>query len=283
VAGAAPPGARGTRVRKRLDAETAALQTQLTALLGGDTVARSGLRVEREGPVVTISLARPDKRNPQRPETWRTLAGVGELLPPEVRIVVVRGDGRSFSAGIDLSVLAEQAGGELPDEDRIAGFQAGFTWLSRPGLVSIAVVSGHAVGAGFQLALACDLRLLGDDAQFAMAETSIGLVPDLGGTQALVAAVGYARALEICLTGRRISATEAAALGLATAVVPVTELPGALDDLVAALLAPRQDAAVATKALLVRARDHPGDREGSLAAERAAQVRRFRALTGMVD
>src|SRR3954468_2353801 len=133
---------------------------------------RSGLRVERAGPVLTVSLARPEKRNAQRPETWLALAELGRNLPAEVRIVVVRGDGPSFSAGIDLSVLAEQAGGALPDEAEIAGYQDGFTWLARADLISVAVVSGHAVGAGFQLALACDLRLLGDDAQLAMAETS---------------------------------------------------------------------------------------------------------------
>src|SRR3954452_21871008 len=137
---------------------------------GDDVVDRAGLRVERAGARVTVSLAWPEKRNAQRPETWRTLAALGEIvddLPdPEVRVVVVRGDGPSFSAGIDLTVLAEQAGGGLPDEDTIAGYQAGFTWLSDPRITSIAVVTGHAVGAGFQLALACDLRLLGTDAQF---------------------------------------------------------------------------------------------------------------------
>jgi enoyl-CoA hydratase/carnithine racemase len=256
------------------------LTAELTRRLGAEGMTRAGLRVERAGPVVTVSLARPEKRNAQRPETWLALAGLGELLPEDVRVVVVRGDGPSFSAGIDLSVLAEQAGGDLPDEEQIAGYQAGFTWLARADLISVAVVSGHAVGAGFQLALACDLRLLGDDAQLAMAETSRGLVPDLGGTEALVHAVGYFRALEICLTGRRIGAAEAVALGLATAAVPVADLAAAQDDLVAALLAAPRDAAVETKALLLRAREQPGSRGGQLAAERAAQVRRIRSLAG---
>src|SRR3954469_25234015 len=217
------------------------LRDVLARQVGEDIVDRAGLRVERAGARVTVSLARPKKRNAQRPETWRTLAALGEIvaeLPGEpVRIVVVRGDGPSFSAGIDLAVLTEQAGGELPDEQEIAEFQAGFTWLARPELISVAAVRGHAVGAGFQLALACDLRLLAEDAQFAMAETTRGLVPDLGGTEALVQAVGYARALEICLTGRRIGAQEAQALGLATAVVPDAQLDATLDDLIAALLA----------------------------------------------
>jgi enoyl-CoA hydratase/carnithine racemase len=255
-----------------------ALAREVAQVLGDDAWERAGLRVQRTGPVVTVALARPEKRNAQRPETWLALDALGQVVPADVRVVVVRGDGPSFSAGIDLSVLAEQAGGDLPDVDRIATYQAGFTWLARPELTSVAVVQGHAVGAGFQLALACDVRLVADDVRFSMAETSRGLVPDLGGTEALVHLIGYARALEICLTGRRVGAEEAVALGLAAAVVPASELDAALEDLLAALLAAPRDAAVATKALLLRAREHPGGRADQLAAEREAQVRRLSAL-----
>src|SRR3954454_21128304 len=241
---------------------------------------RSGLRVERAGPVLTVSLARPEKRNAQRPETWLALAELGRKLPAEGRSVVVRGHRPPFSAGTDLSLLAEQAGGALPDEAEIATFQDGFRWLARPEVVSIAAVQGHAVGAGFQLALACDLRVLADNALLAMAETSRGLVPDLGGTEALVHLVGYARALEICLTGRRVTAAEAREIGLATAVVSRDDLDDAVADLAAALLAAPAGAAVATKELQLRAREQPGDRFAQFAAERAAQVRRLRALAG---
>lgn len=257
------------------------LHDVVAARVGADVWSKAGLRMDRSGPVVTVTLARPEKRNAQRPETWLALDAIGRLLPGDVRVVVVRGDGPSFSAGIDLAVLAEQAGGQLPDADRIATYQAGFAWLSRPDLLTVAVVRGHAVGAGFQLALACDLRLLADDAQFTMAETGRGLVPDLGGTEALVHLVGYARAMEICVTGRRVGAQEAAQLGLATAVVPPDELDDALEDLLAALLAAPRDAAVETKALLLRARDAAAQRPGQLAAEREAQVRRLRALAGL--
>jgi enoyl-CoA hydratase/carnithine racemase len=198
-------------------------------------------------------------------------------------VVVVRGDGPSFSAGIDLGVFAEQASAGLPTEQEVAGFQDGFSWLARPDLVSIAAVQGHAVGAGFQLALACDLRVLAEDAQLAMAETTRGLVPDLGGTGALVHLVGYGRALEICLTGRRIGAAEAMELGLATLVVAPDSLSAAVDDLVAAVLALPRSAVIETKALLLRAREQPGDRAGQLAAERQAQLRRLADLLGQGD
>ena len=198
----------------------------------------AGLRVTREGPVATILLDRPAQRNAQRPQTWLTLDRIGRWLPGDVRVVVVTGAGPSFSAGIDLAVLAEMAkSGEagIPSETVIASYQAGFSWLSRPDLVSVAAVAGHAVGAGFQLALACDLRVVAEDAQFTMAETSRGLVPDLTGTEALVHHIGYARALEICLTGRRVGAQEAKQLGLANLVVRREELESATADLVAAL------------------------------------------------
>ena len=137
-----------------------------------------------------------------------------------MRVVVVRGAGRSFSAGLDRSLFSAEPGvdGGLGDlgrrptaeaEDRIRGYQAGFRWLRSPGIVSIAAVQGHAIGAGCQLALACDLRILADDAQLRLPEATLGLVPDLTGTSTLVELVGYSRALEICLTGRAVQAAEA--------------------------------------------------------------------------
>jgi enoyl-CoA hydratase/carnithine racemase len=249
----------------------------------GIDAAASGLRLERSGAVVRITLDRPSRRNAQRPETWHTLDAIGRALPGDVRVVVVTGAGPSFSAGIDLAVLSEMASHGLagvPDEDTIASYQVGFTWLSRPDLVTVAAVAGHAVGAGFQLALACDLRILAEDAQFTMAETSRGLVPDLTGTEALVHHIGYARALEVCLTGRRIGAAEAKELGLANLVVPRDQLEAATDDLVAALLAAPREASIETKALLLLARASESERAAQHQAERSAQVRLMRGLVG---
>jgi enoyl-CoA hydratase/carnithine racemase len=254
--------------------------------LPGLDLGAAGLRVERAGPVVTITLARPERRNAQRPQTWLTLDAVGRALPGDVRIVVVTGEGPSFSAGIDLAVLSGMAasgGSGVPSEETIAGYQAGFSWLSRPDLVSIAAVRGHAVGAGFQLALACDLRVVSEDAQFTMAETSRGLVPDLTGTEALVHLVGYSRAVEICLTGRRVAAAEAKELGLANVVVPGEQLETATDDLVAVLLAAPRESSIETKALLLRARQTAIDPAAQNAAERAAQVRCLLGLVGAGD
>ncbi len=253
-----------------------------------------GLLFSAEPPVARITLHRPATRNAQTPATWRALAALGASLDTELRVVVLAAEGPSFSAGLDRRMLD---GSGIPGEpslidlatlepaaldDAVAEFQAAFTWWRESPAVTVAAVAGHAVGAGFQLALACDLVVCAEDAQFAMRETSLGLVPDLGGTGRLVDAVGYPRALEICATGRWVGAREAVDLGLAVTAVPVADLAAAVDDLVAALLAAPAGALRETKGLL-RAAVHRGEDE-QLAAERAAQARRLadlaRALPG---
>jgi enoyl-CoA hydratase/carnithine racemase len=248
------------------------------------------VRLEQAGPVLTVTMDRPQVRNAQTPATWSALAAVGESLPPDVRVVVLRGEGASFSAGLDRAMLSPQgmdgepslvqlAGMEAEAVDRqIAEYQRAFTWWSRPDIISIAAVQGHAVGAGFQLALACDLRVVADDARFAMRETSLGLVPDLTGTGRLVRAVGYSRALEICVTGRWVDAPEAVDIGLAQVVVRRDQLDAAVADLVAAVLAPDVGAVRETKQLLQSAVDLTPDEQH--AAERRAQQRRLVALAG---
>ncbi|WP_330457027.1 enoyl-CoA hydratase/isomerase family protein [Streptomyces sp. NBC_00820] len=254
---------------------------------------KDGVRLTVDDALATVTLTNPAKRNAQSPALWRALAEAGRLLPGSVRVVVLRGEGKSFSAGLDRQMFTpEGIEGEptfidLARRDDagldavIAGYQEAFTWWRRSDLVSVAAVQGHAVGAGFQLALACDLRIVADDVQFAMRETSLGLVPDLTGTHPLVGLVGYARALEICATGRFVQAGEAVASGLANLAVPTEELDGAVQDLVTALLAAPRDAVVETKALLRGAADRTYEEQR--AAERAAQARRLRDLAGIGD
>ncbi|GAA2089325.1 enoyl-CoA hydratase/isomerase family protein [Actinomadura alba] len=253
-------------------------------------LADAGLRLDVDGPVATVTLNRPERRNAMTFAMWRGLARIGESLPEPVRVVVVRGAGPSFSAGIDLSMF-ERGGAEGGDsfagaagddpadaERRIAELQAGYTWLRRPEIVSIAAVQGHAIGGGFQLALACDLRVIADDARFCMKEAALGLVPDLTGTKPLVDIVGLPRAIELCLTARTVHADEAARLGLAELVVPAAELDGAVRDLAAALLAVHPGAAVATKRLLRQAPHNTLEQQA--AAERREQVGRLKELFG---
>jgi enoyl-CoA hydratase/carnithine racemase len=203
--------------------------------------------------------------------------------------VVVRGEGRAFSAGLDRSLFDPGPGvenglgaiGRMPAADadeRIRGFQAGFRWLRSPGIVSIAAVQGHAIGAGAQLALACDLRVFTEDAAVGLPEVTLGLVPDLTGTSTLVEIVGYARALELCLTGRAVGAAEARAIGLANVVVGASDLDATVADLAAAITAAPVEASRATAALVRSAvRNGPAEQD---AAERAAQVRQLQRLVG---
>ncbi|MET9960863.1 enoyl-CoA hydratase/isomerase family protein [Streptomyces sp. NPDC006326] len=254
---------------------------------------KDGVRLTVDDTVATVTLTNPAKRNAQSPALWRALTEAGRSLPGTVRVVVLRGEGKSFSAGLDRQAFTPEGfegepsfldlarGSEELLDSTIAEYQEAFTWWRRPDIVSIAAVQGHAIGAGFQLALACDLRVVADDVQFAMRETSLGLVPDLAGTQPLTSLVGYARALEICATGRFVHAEEAERVGLANLVVPAGELDAAVQDLTPALLAPARDAVIETKALLRDALSRPYDDQR--AAERAAQARRLRDLAGLSD
>jgi enoyl-CoA hydratase/carnithine racemase len=241
----------------------------------------AGLRFEVRDAVAYLTLERPGRLNSQTPETWIWLGRALGALPGTVRAVVVRGAGRAFSAGLDKSVLASFADArQLVGDDDIERFQAGFNLLARPDVVTIAAVHGHAIGAGFQLALACDLRIVARDALFAMAEVGLGLVPDLGGTKRLVELVGYSRALDICVSGRSISADEAMRLGLANAVVAVEELDATVDGVLQTILAKPRTAVIEVKALLAAAsgRSHRDQQ----VSERAAQLRLLDELMGDV-
>jgi enoyl-CoA hydratase/carnithine racemase len=238
-----------------------------------------GLDLSVEDAVATVTLSRPERRNAMTPAMWHGLAQVGSELPERVRVVLVRGAGPSFSAGIDLRMFSSDgvpgeqrspSADEPGFEDWIASLQAGFLWLRDDRFVSVAAVQGHAIGAGFQLALSCDLRVLADDAKLCMKEPALGLVPDLTGTKPLVDIVGLPRAIELCLTARTVGAAEAAQLGLAELVVPAAELDAAVSDLVAALLSTDAAAARATKRLLAQAAGNTIGQQA--AAERAAQA-----------
>jgi len=242
-------------------------------------LASSGLLLDVDGAVATVTLNRPERRNAMTPGMWLGLAAVAAMLPPRTRVVIVRGAGPSFSSGIDLRMFSAEGvpGEESPPsaadpafEQAVASWQAGYTWLRDPGIVSIAAVRGHAIGAGFQLALSCDLRVLADDAKLCMKEPALGLVPDLTGTKPLVEIVGLPRAIELCLTARTVDASEARQLRLAELVVAPDELDETVADLAAALLATDAAASRATKVLLAQAAGNTLEQQA--AAERRAQA-----------
>jgi enoyl-CoA hydratase/carnithine racemase len=249
----------------------------------------AGLRWGVRDRVATITLSRPERRNAMTPTMWRGLAEIGGtiLADASIRVVVIRGEGPSFCAGIDLRMFSPEG---VPGEDRgpgvgdanfgehIRAYQEGYLWLRDDRIVSIAAVQGHAIGAGFQLALACDLRVLADNARLCMKEPALGLVPDLTGTKPLVELVGRPRAIELCLTARTVDAREARELRLAEYVVPAGDLGTKVDELAGQLTSTDLAAARATKALLAVAAAN--SLEEQAAAERAAQATLLRGDAG---
>lgn len=232
--------------------------------------------VHTEGDVMRVTLNRPEVRNAQTPAMWSQFARVAENIPDSIRFVIVSGVGQDFSSGLDRAVLAE---GMLTDlqadpEDYIAGVQRGFAcWTQIPQLV-VAQVQGNAIGAGFQLALACDLIVAAPGARFAMREVSIGLVPDLGGTGALIDAIGYRRALALCVTGSFLSAEQAHEWGIVHSLAD--DVSAATDQLLDGLRQLDGATIADIKALL---QGVASDRD-SWTQERNAQIRRLATLLG---
>jgi enoyl-CoA hydratase len=175
-----------------------------------------------DGPVDGVGLVtirRPDVLNALSFDLLDALADAFDALDadPACRAIVLTGEGdRAFAAGADIRELARQTSISLLVEDRFA------VW-DRIGAVRkplVAAVRGFALGGGCELALACDLVVAAEDARFGQPEITIGVMPGAGGTQRLPRAIGKVRAMELVLTGRQITAGEAAAMGLVNRVVP---------------------------------------------------------------
>ena len=211
------------------------------------------IRFAQQGHVGTLSLNRPDKLNAQTPAMWLRMAELGRELVQiqDLRVLIVDGPGRSFSAGIDISAFiggasdatddgsgrAADGAGAMNNADAIGALQAGFSWLEEAPFLTVAKVQGHALGAGMQLALACDIRIVADDCSMGLLETRWGLMPDLGGTVWLPRLVGPARALELMVTAQRLNAAELLALGIVNRVVSRDELDATVDAFAAQIVA----------------------------------------------
>jgi enoyl-CoA hydratase/carnithine racemase len=194
---------------------------------------------EDRGQVRHVVLNRPEKRNAFPDEL--VLAPGAALRAaaddPDVRCVVVRGNGPMFSSGMDLGALAAVAAApERLRTFRRACLEAWNLAEEMPKPV-ICAIQGACIGGALELALACDLRVLAADAIVGMPETRIGLIPDVGGSSRLPQVVGLGRAKELIMTGKLIGAEEAERIGLANRVAPPEELDAAVDQLVGELLA----------------------------------------------
>lgn len=196
-----------------------------------------GVRYSRTGHVATLTIERPERRNAM---TFETLASLrdGVLLAkesPDVRVLVLTGSGdEAFCAGADLGGLrGEDMDAEAAHAGRghLAEF---FKTLWASGLPTVARVRGYALAGGFGLAMACDVVIASDDAVFGAPEVAIGLWPYMI-TVPLVRSMPPKVALELMMTGRRVSADEAKELGFVNKVVPASELDAAVDELVASI------------------------------------------------
>jgi len=176
------------------------------------------VRIERRGPVFTVILSRPERRNAVDREAARALADAFREFDrdPEAAVAVLFGEGGNFCAGADLKGVAEGRGNEArPEGDGPLGPSR--MLLSKP---CIAAVAGWAVAGGFELALWCDLRVVEESARFGVLCRRWGVPLIDGGTLRLPRIVGLGRALDLILTGRAVGAQEALAMGLASRVVP---------------------------------------------------------------
>lgn len=226
------------------------------------------LQVSASGPVRHMTMNRPKLHNAQNTVMWDELRRAITTLAADqsVRVVVLAGAGSSFSSGIDLHEI--DGGGFLgrivklanadPDQAHreLADVQNIFRSIRSAPFPVVAAVRGHAIGAGLQLALACDIRIVAATARMAFAESRRGVVPDLGATAFLPSVVGTQMALDLILTGREIRGAEAERIGLALRSVP----DDALDDDVSAYAtrlayAPRHVLAHAKRATLEQYQD----------------------------
>lgn len=187
------------------------------------------LSVSQEGKILYVSLNRPEKRNAMNLQMFDDLEQCMTKVAAknDVEAVIIRGEGKAFSSGTDVTELAElaQQGGDVQDfRASVRKSQRAFSeieYLEKP---VIAAIHGYALGAAFELMLACDLRAASEEARFSIPEVTLGLIPDLGGSHRLSRIVGTGRAKELILTGKMISALEAERIGLINKVVPVEQL-----------------------------------------------------------
>lgn len=183
--------------------------------------------IERRDSLAIVRLNRPEKFNAV---TREMIAGLTETFAnlnndPDLRAIILTGTGeKAFCAGTDIGELTA-VGSETTDAREVSERgQTLCTQIESSGVPVIAAINGIAAGGGCELALACHLRIASENAQFSLPETKLGVVPGYGGTQRLAREIGFGRANEMLLTGKRIDAAAALQFGLVNQVVPLADL-----------------------------------------------------------
>lgn len=184
--------------------------------------AYENILIETDGRVGIITLNRPKALNALSSaligELRCALAGFED--DSGIGAIVITGSEKAFAAGADIKEMAPKTYQQAYSED----FAANWDCVAHCRKPVIAAVSGFALGGGCELAMQCDIIIAADTAKFAQPEITLGIMPGIGGTQRLIRAVGKAKAMELCLTGRMMGAEEAERSGLVARVVPAAEL-----------------------------------------------------------
>ena len=197
------------------------------------------MTIEVDGGLAFVYLDRPEKLNAMNETMFSELGAAADYVRDEesVKVAVITGRGRAFCAGIDLGAITQFKGREAAEfRNMVRKVQRNFrAWelIEKP---IIAMVNGHCLGAGTELALACDMILASTEATFGLLEVNLGLVTDLGATQRLPRTVGVHRAKELIMTGKKIDALEADRIGLVNAMYAPEELEGATRQLASHLM-----------------------------------------------
>jgi enoyl-CoA hydratase len=173
--------------------------------------------LEREEPIAVVRLNRPEALNALSNQLMSELVGALENLDDDeaVRCIVIAGDEKAFASGADIRELSDSTPLELYFGGRIDKWDA----IRSVRTPIVAAVSGYCLGGGCELAMACDLIVASETAQFGQPETNLGVLPGAGGTQRMTRAIGKSKAMDVILTGRFLSAREAEAAGLVARVV----------------------------------------------------------------
>lgn len=220
---------------------------------------------QRDGDVVTLTFNDPDHRNAMTEAMGVDFAErIGRLAADDsLRAVILTGAGRAFSAGGDMTMLEARAAegrarpglARRPIRDTMRSFYTLFLSVRDLPCPTIAALNGHAIGAGFCVALACDVRLAAAEGRFGLNFTRLGVHPGMAATWTLPRLVGPARAAELLYTGRLVDGTEAAQIGLANRALPTAEVLPAARALAAEMAIAAPLANRATKRALARSLD----------------------------
>ena len=183
----------------------------------------TNITVETRENLGIITLNRPQALNAVNAEMLKELALAAEAFDNNdaVRVLIVKGDGKTFAAGLDIKEVLSRADSKFLGIDEMQNCFRRFAAVKKP---IIAAVSGYALGIGCELALACDIILAADNARFGQPELSLGTIPAFGATQRLTRALGKAKAMEMILSGRALTAEEAFVSGLISRIVPLPDL-----------------------------------------------------------